>query len=923
MKASPFIALPVVLAALALAGCTDDNPERRLAAAKEYLQKNDQKAAVIEIKNALQANPELGEARYLLGAALLKQGNPVAAELELRKALAARHPEDIVVPELAHSMLMLGQAKKVAEEFGGMRFGKAGADASLQTTLVTAYAVSGKPEQAQAALNAALAADGQYAPALLLSARQKAGARDFDGALAVVQGVIAREPSNTDAWKLKGDLLLYAMNKPDDALAAYRKTLEIDAKYGPAHVAILNMLLQQGKVDEAAKQVEQLKAFAANSPQTRFFEAQLAYQKKDFKLARDILQLLLQQAPGNAQVLQLAGAVELQLGAVAQAEVYLLKATQIAPQLAPARRLLVATYLRAGQPAKALAALNAAADKDGNIEPALYSLAGEVYLQSGDAKKAEEYFAKALKLDPDNARKRTAVAITHLAGGQTEGALDELQDIAASDAGVTADLALISAHLRRKEFNKALGALDKLEAKQPDKPVAANLRGRIQLAQSNGAAARQSFERALKIDPNFFAAAASLAAMDLADNKPDDAKKRFEALLAKNPKNSQALVALAQLAADRGADSAEVSELLTKAVDANPSETAPRLLLIDHLLRQKENKQALAAAQNAVGALPNSPEILGALGRVQQVSGDVNQAIATYGKFAAMQPLSPVPLIRLAEAQLADKNPRAAENSLRKALEIKPDSLEAQRGLVLLAVEGKRHGDALKVARTMQQQHPKVPLGYVLEGDIGASQGSWDAAVGAYRVGLQRAASTELAVKLNAALMASGKAAESDRFVAAWLKEHPKDQAFLTHLGDQALARKDYQGAEKIYRSLLEVQPNSPVALNNLAWTLGQLGKDGAIAFAEKANRIAPSQPAFMDTLAMLLVEQKDYARAIDLQLKAIELDPSNAAWRLSLAKIYAKAGDSARAKSELNALAKLGDKFPAHAEVATMLKSL
>ena len=73
MKASPFIALPVVLAALALAGCTDDNPERRLAAAKEYLQKNDQKAAVIEIKNALQANPELGEARYLLGAALLKQ----------------------------------------------------------------------------------------------------------------------------------------------------------------------------------------------------------------------------------------------------------------------------------------------------------------------------------------------------------------------------------------------------------------------------------------------------------------------------------------------------------------------------------------------------------------------------------------------------------------------------------------------------------------------------------------------------------------------------------------------------------------------------------------------------------------------------------------------------------------------------------
>ena len=78
--------------ALTLAGCTDESPEKRIAAAKEYLQKNDTKSAVIEIKNALQKNPELGEARYLLGATLLKEGNVVAAEVELRKALAANHP---------------------------------------------------------------------------------------------------------------------------------------------------------------------------------------------------------------------------------------------------------------------------------------------------------------------------------------------------------------------------------------------------------------------------------------------------------------------------------------------------------------------------------------------------------------------------------------------------------------------------------------------------------------------------------------------------------------------------------------------------------------------------------------------------------------------------------------------------------------
>ena len=72
-----------------------------------------------------------------------------------------------------------------------------------------------------------------------------------------------------------------------------------------------------------------------------------------------------------------------------------------------------------------------------------------------------------------------------------ECAIDELQDIAASDTGATADLALISAHLRRKEFDKALAAIDKLEAKQPDKPLAANLRGRIQLAQKDNAGGAQ------------------------------------------------------------------------------------------------------------------------------------------------------------------------------------------------------------------------------------------------------------------------------------------------------------------------------------------------------------------------------------------------------------------------------------------------
>lgn len=915
-------AVAALVLAVAFAGCGSDPEGGSIAKAKAYLEKKDDKAAIIELKDALQKNPGQAEARYLLGSALLRVGDAVASEVELRKALDAKHPAEVVVPELARAMLTLGQPKKVVDEFGNARFNKPAADASLQTTLASAYRALGKPDESTAALGAALAADAKYSPALILDARRKATDRNFDAALSIVEEVIGREPGNTEAWKLKGDILHYALNRPDDALAAYRKALQADPKFLAGHFDVLGLLMQQGRLDEATTQLDQLKKVAAQHPQTRFFEAQLAYQRKDFKSARELSQQLLRVASKNPRVLQLAGAVELQLGAFAQAETFLSRALQAAPELSLARRLLMATYLRSGQLKKALMALDAALEQ-GAVDPTMYSLAGEIYLQNGDAKKAEQYFVKALKQDPEDANRRTAVAMSHLAGGKAAEALDELKDIAASDKGVTADMTLISVYVRRNELDKALVAIDRLEAKQPDKPTAANLRGRVQLARKDTAAARKSFERALSIDPNFFAASASLAALDMADKKPDDARKRFEVLLAKNPKNGQALMALAGLAAENGAGKDEVASLLTKAVDADPADVAIRQALIDLFLRYKDNKQALAAAQNAVAAAPNSPELLYALGRVQQISGDLHQAMTTYSKLIALQPLTAQPHFRLAEVQMASKDGQAARQSLRKALEIRPDHLEAQRGLIVLNLEEKKYDDARKVALTVQEQRPKSPEGFVMEGDIANAQKNWGAAASAYRVALQHRASPAIATKLHAVVVASGKTAEADAFAATWVKEHPKDALFLAYQAEQALARKDYVAAEKHYRAALQITPDNVFVLNNLAWVSGQLGKEGASEFAEKANKLAPDQPMFMDTLAMLLADKGEFARAIELEKKALALQPANTGLRLNLAKIYIKSGDKLRARAELDTLAKMGAKLGSQAEVSALLKSL
>ena len=102
---------------LLVAGCGGGSTDSMLKSAKEYVAKNDNKAAVIQLKNAIQKTPDSAEARFLLGSVLLKTGDVAGAEVELRKALDLKYSPDSVIPEIARTMLAQGQFKKLTDEF--------------------------------------------------------------------------------------------------------------------------------------------------------------------------------------------------------------------------------------------------------------------------------------------------------------------------------------------------------------------------------------------------------------------------------------------------------------------------------------------------------------------------------------------------------------------------------------------------------------------------------------------------------------------------------------------------------------------------------------------------------------------------------------------------------------------------------------
>jgi len=84
-------------------GCAKQDATSFLASAKDFMAKGDYPAAIIEIKNALQREPDNGNARLLLATSLLESGDAAGAEAEVRKAIAANAPDDQTYPLLARA----------------------------------------------------------------------------------------------------------------------------------------------------------------------------------------------------------------------------------------------------------------------------------------------------------------------------------------------------------------------------------------------------------------------------------------------------------------------------------------------------------------------------------------------------------------------------------------------------------------------------------------------------------------------------------------------------------------------------------------------------------------------------------------------------------------------------------------------------
>lgn len=913
-----------LLLAMLTAGCgSGDSTARYLAEAKQLQARGDDKAATIQLKNVLQKDEKNAEARYLLGVLHNRSGDYAAAEKELRRARDAGYAKDQVIVALAEALLGQGAFQRVLEEIKLPEDATAERQARILVARGTAELAMNEPDKAARLFDDALKAAPDLAAPHLGLARLAAIQGKPDAALAEVENALKKSPADKDARLLKADLLRLK-NQPEAAIAAYREVLKASPRNTAAHLSIASIHLASGRLPEAAQEVEAARENDPNNLAVRYMQALVAFRGGKLDQARDHLHQVLKAAPEHPPSLLLAGAVDYAQGSYEQAASQLNKVLEKVPGSTYARKLLAATQAKLGQNEQALATLRPLKPEESG-DPQLLALAGDIYLHTRNYTRANQMLEKAAAIDPKSAAIRTGLGVSHLARGDTDRALAELESAAAMDTGggtYKTDLLLILTLMRNKESDRALHAVAALEKKQPNNPIVYNLRGGAYLGKKDFASARRSFEQALAVRPDFYPAAANLAQLDLQANNPAAARKRFETLLQHDAKNVQALLGLAQFSARAGQEKDYVT-LLERAARVAPASPEPRMLLAQYHLRKNDPVKALALAREAQAASPNNPAVLDLLGSVQLATGDKENALASYRKLAAMAPQSPVARIKLANAQLAMKQTEAARASLEHALQIKPDFLDAQAALVSLDLQSGRFAQATEMARKVQKQLSQSPIGWILEGDTLLAQKQPAQASQKYESAWRLQASPTLAIKLHNSQLLAGKAAEADARLLKWLKDHPDDSVSRFYLAQNAMQRGNHALANEHYALLLQEAPDNVVLLNNYAWSLQRAGDARALDHAERAHKLAPANPAVMDTLAVTLLAQGKARRAVQLLQQAQSKVPDNAEIQYHYAQALAKSGDTARARSELERLFASGAAFAGEAEARVLLKQL
>jgi tetratricopeptide (TPR) repeat protein len=429
--------------------------------------------------------------------------------------------------------------------------------------------------------------------------------------------------------------------------------------------------------------------------------------------------------------------------------------------------------------------------------------------------------------------------------------------------------------------------------------------------------ASQLVNEVLKQDPKDGQAISMRSALLLKAGSPDQIKQAvtdLQGLASRNPANGRSRFQLGQaLLANKQLDAAKIQ--LEEAKRLEPGLTGPRVLLA-RIYSQKgdwarcltESEEVLAMQPGNYAArllhssaliglgkkeearkeilfllkqAPTSPDAQYQLAWLSLQEKDFKEAETLFNQMRAANPNDPRALAGVVESEVAQSDYQSALALLREEVRKNPNQLDYRIGIANILLREKQYDSAIQELQQVVAKNPKSADAYVRLGTAYQLKGDTNAAIENYR-------------------KAKSFAAPGDAFPATRL-------ALLL----DGTGRRDE--AKPMYEDILKIDPNSVVALNNLAYIKAEEGKDldNALTLAQRARRQLPKDPNVADTLGWIYIKKNLSDDAIRIYREVVSTAPDNAAYHYHLAMALYQKGDKQGAKQALDEALKRAPKAP------------
>lgn len=894
--------IPLTLAALLLASplssAADTGASNEfLEDARDRLENGDPRAAVVQLKNALQSDSENVQARLLLGELYLAAGDLDSAEKELRRAHSLS-PSDVTELLLGRTLL----AMQLPDEVLAM-VSETAADPEQQRSKrllrVDALIAAGRTDEVDLAIQRL---HGDYpldVDVAMLDARASIAANDPAGALDKAALAVSLAPDNAAARLLHGTLAL--QTGASKVAEAELRALENLAP-GTVPVVLLQaeLNLQNNAFAEAEAATDAVLKREPANVRAQYLKARALFGLERYQDADRLMRQLSEYSRFLPEAMLLNGMIKIQTGQHAQAAQSLADFLRNEPDNVAARRMLGGLYIDMDQPLSAVDVLSRGLAPDSNDVETLNALA-TAQLYSKDYRGAVAILRQVAAIS-DGTQAAQAGGLLNLLG--------DGNDVSAADH----ELILVLDGLRRGQLNDALDRAEAQVEAEPENADALGLLGAVHMARNEDDAARSALEGTLALDPTNASARSNLNRLDLRAGNLEAVRARLEADLAADP-------------TDVGVRTALANALL----QANETEAAIEILQDD------ETTDGLLAQLQLFERLQRPDDVLATVEALAADEQDRGRFEAARGYIRLGRPADTLRVMESLPQDLVDQAiPRLLKARAQYELGDNSAALETLEPLQArvqtnLFINGSlvdlklTTGDIAGARATVDKLREIDPeQATLLDARIANSLEGADAARAVLEAQASANSSPDLARALFRARLASGDRELAVEGLRSYVRERPADAAAVELLSMLLLQDGDMTNARLELERAFRLTPNNAKVLNNLAWVRHEQGAQGALELAARAYALAPDSGEIADTFGWILVNEGKVEDGLRLLREADgALERANPDVRYHLAFALNASGRNGEAKHLLEQLLEEDETFARRRAAEKLLSEL